>query len=168
MTAVILRSALEHWGHNPPPELAYIVRDHRASRVVTWRDVMQARRERQAEQLRRKREVGGWRAYKLWVAFFDQNLMGGWQAFLETYGNVPYYDQRVWVDRDRQHLRCRLMALFPLVLPLGTEWEQWEAWKPAFASAFKRRIQDDQPLGVAYVWWDRGYSLLRKMPEVRP
>jgi hypothetical protein len=162
MTAIIKRSFLVAMGQTPPPDLAYVISDHRGRRVVTWAEVLQDRRERQREQLRRKRE--GWgpgpeRAYKLWVAYFDQNLMGGWHAFLETYR--PGLSQRTWINRDCRWLIPVLMQLFPLVLPLGSERDQWALWMPAFAQQHKRRMQDRHPVGVAPVWWN-GRDVLRR------
>jgi hypothetical protein len=153
---IITRSALVYWGHNPAPNVAYIVSDHtRERRVVTWADVMEARRKRQDEQLTRKRHVMTWRAYKLWVAYFDQELMGGWHAFLEDYRGADY---RIWIDRDRRWLEPMLMKAFPLVLPLGSEREQWQLWKLAFAKQFRRRTHDRKPLVVSIVWWNERES----------
>jgi len=148
---IIRRSALEYWGQNPPPDLAYIVSDHRGRRVITWAEVMEARRKRQSERLHWKRHVDQWRAYKLWVAYFDQTLMGGWHAFLEDYRGGGY---RIWIDRDCTRMESPLMTLYPLLLPIGSEGEQWQRWKPAFAATFERRRHDRRPLGVAYIWWD--------------
>lgn len=149
---IMTRSALVYWGHNPAPDVALVLIDDRGRHVVTWADVMRMRRERQQEQLRRKRCVVEWRAYKLWVAYFDQPLMGGWQALLEDWRGRPYSE---WIDRDRSWLRPMLMKLFPLVPDVGTENTQWGEWKPAFAEQFERRRQDGRPLGVACLWWDQ-------------
>ena len=147
-----MRSALIYWGQNPAPDVARVEVDamHRRH-VVTWADVMRERRERQRQRLEYKRQVAEWRAYKLWVAYFDQPLMGGWHAFLETYRTG--FDQRIWIDRDREWMRPKVMELFPLVAPCS-EPMQWRRWKTAFAEAYERRRQDDQPLGVAYIWWN--------------
>jgi hypothetical protein len=154
MSTIILRSALVHWGRKPAPDLAYVVSDRPGKyRVVTWAEVMEARRKRQEEQLRRKREwfVYPWRAYKLWVAYFDQDFFGGWQAMMEDWRGRGY---DIWIDRDCTRLEPMLIKVFPLVVPLGAERDQWERWKPAFAARFERRRQDRHPLGVAYVWWN--------------
>jgi hypothetical protein len=153
MNSIITRKALIAWGHNPPPDLAAVRTDHHGRHIITWDDVMAARRKHQAERLQRKREwfVSHFRAYKLWVAYFDQDLMGGWQAMIEDWRGWGY---SMWVDRDRPWLKPKLMQAFPLVLPLGSEYEQWAAWKIAFAKQFKRRSHDRRPLGVAYLWWD--------------
>lgn len=153
MTSLFTRSAVEYYSKGPVrPDLAFLEIDTRGDRhVITWDQVMEARRKRQAEQLRRKREVAAVRAYKLWVAYFDQDLMGGWQAMLEDWRGRGY---DIWIDRDRDWLKPKLMKAFPLVLAIGSVEAQWQMWKPEFARRFERRWQDRQPLGVAYLWWD--------------
>lgn len=166
MPAIIMRSALVFHGHNPPPEVAMVEVDcgrHFGRRVVTWAEVMERRRERQRQILERRRQpdVRPLRAYKVWVAYFGEGLMGGWNAFIEN------LDGRTWIDRDRKWLMGALMQLFPLVLPLGLDGDDWEAWQIAFARHFKRRTQRRQPLGVAYVWWD-GWDVLKRSNGGRP
>jgi hypothetical protein len=151
MTSIITRSALVFWGRNPAPDVASVV----DGQIITWGEVMDTRRKNQRERLRRKRHVDEWRAHKLWVAYFGQDLMGGWHAFVE---DIRGRDHRVWIDRDCRHLMPYLMKLFPLVLGLGSERDQWEMWKPEFAASFKRRRQHRQPLGVTALWWDRRHS----------
>jgi hypothetical protein len=120
-------------------------------RVITWGEVMQKRRERQAERLRRKRNgAPPRRAYMLWVAYFDQSLMGGWHAFLENHRGR---NGRIWIDRDRPQMKATLMEAFPLTEVSG-EREGWHAWKLAFAEKYARRVHDGKPQGVVYVWWD--------------
>jgi hypothetical protein len=158
---VITRSALIFHGHNPAPEVHSVVIDHRGPggrRVVTWAEVMDARRQRQRELLRRKLDTPQVRAYKLWVAYFEQNLMGGWHAFLEDHHGAGY---RIWIDRDMNWMEAVIMAAFPVVDTVGTERQQWNAWKLAFAQHFARRVHDGRPCGVAYLWWDRRNSAVR-------
>ncbi len=161
---IINRKALIYWGAhfgNPrtlDADLAYIVQEHSGAprRKVTWAEVIENRRKRQRERLDRIRQVAEWRPYKLWVAYFDQTLMGGWHAFLEDHRGGGY---RIWIDRDLSWFREKAFALFPLVLPLGKPyeryWPAWEQWKVAFAESFRRRLHDRRPLGVAYIWWNR-------------
>lgn len=162
MNSVISRKALISWrsrlGHDTtlPADLAAIV----DGRKVTLAEVMEHRRKRQAEILERKRH--SWpiphSAWKVWVAYYDMPLMGGWQCMIEHY-RPGYNLGSAWIDRDRRYLKPVLMREFPLILPLGSEYEQWEAWKIAFATQYKRRTQDRKPLGVSYVWWDGRDSL---------
>ena len=155
MTASISRSALIFYGFNPAPSVAGMHIDERGQRrLIYWTDVMAERRKRQAERLRRKREdfVKHIHAYRLLVAYYDQDLMGGWQAMIEDWRGRDF---DVWIDRDRKWLRPMLMEVFPVVLPIGCEEKRWEMWKPAFAQQFRRRMQDGEPVGVAYVLWDR-------------
>lgn len=153
MTAILMRSALIFHGHSVPADLHSVVIDATGSRrAVTWSDVMQRRRERQEWLLRQKRIVRQARAYKVWVAYFDQFLMGGWQAFIENGG------ERVWIDRDRRWLIEPLMRQFPLLLP-GCD--DWHRWKIEFARQLRRGEHDGRPRGVAFVWWDGRDDLRR-------
>jgi hypothetical protein len=147
VSTIIMRSALVAWGQTPAPELHSIVQEHAGAprQVVTWSEVMERRRQHQAETLRRKRYVAPWRAFKCWVAYFDQDLFGGWHAFME---NI-----RTRVDRDRPLLIRPLMKLFPLVLDLGTN-GVWSQWKIEFAKSHQRGTQHGHARGVAYLWWN--------------
>jgi hypothetical protein len=60
----------------------------------------------------------------------------------------------IWIDRDRDWLKPKLMKAFPLVLEIGSVEARWQMWKPEFARRYERRRQDREPLGVAYLWWD--------------
>jgi len=156
MTSIITRSALMTWGKTvPPPELAYVV----DGQMVTWAQVMARRRQHQAELLRQKRHAISQRAYVLRVAYFDQSLMGGWQAMMDDWRGRHH---GIWIDRDCTRLRAPLMRCFPLLLAVGSEDEQWRCWKPEFARCFRRRDQDRQPLGVGFVWWN-GRDLPRQI-----
>lgn len=154
MTTIITRSALVFHGHNPPPNVASVVIELGVRRTITWDDVMRERRERQASILARRRDVGGdeWAATKLWVAYFGQNLMGGWQAFLDS------RNYHVWIDRDGKLYKDRLMAIFQAPKHLFHQWNEWETWKEWFAKTFRRRTQCRKPLGVAYLW-KRGHDI---------
>lgn len=153
MMSIITRKFFESMGQNPPKELAYVVSDFRGRRMVTWAEVIETRRRNQVECLERKREWGQypWRAHRLSVAYFNQTFFGGWHAFLEDYRGT---DHRIWIEKEGESLFKPLMEIFPLILPLGSEHEQWEQWKVSFAEQFERRRQDGRPLGVAYIWWN--------------
>lgn len=148
MSTVMTRSALVHWGHNPPPEVHSVIVDDSGRHVVTWSDVMKERRERQQRNLLRKLKSFPWRAYKLWVAYFDQTFFGGWHAFLEN------KDDRTWITPSRCSWPIpQLMDLYPLVLPTGRE-DDRERWKIEFAARYRRRTHHRKPLGVTYLWWN--------------
>lgn len=150
MTTIITRSAAVFHGMPIADDVASIVYeyDQAEPQFVTWADVMADRRERQAARLDRKRNAGvvRWRAVRLWVAYYDQWLMGGWQAFVDDYRN-----RCAWIDRNRKYLKETLMSLFPLVLPIG---DQWSQWKIEFANRYRRRRHHRKPLGVQMLWHD--------------
>lgn len=147
------RKALVHWGHNPGPDVAFVHGDRPGERITTtWAQVMEARRKRQAQRLELIRRSQPWQAYRVWVAYYDMTLMGGWQAFIENHRTMHYYGG--WIDRDRRWLKPLLMQTFPLILPLGSEAEQWALWKTAFARQYQRGTHDGRPRGSAFVWWN--------------
>ncbi len=154
MSAIIMRSALVFHGHKPAPDVHSVVIDRRGGerRIVTWDDVMRDRRDRQARIIENKRRVHPWRAYRLWVAYFDQWLMGGWHAFLDDFrGN--HFGR--WIERSPGPGTASLMRLFPAGLSLGdTDREKWERWKPAFAAQYQRGAQNGKPRGCVFLWWN--------------
>lgn len=150
MTTIITRSALEFYGQHPAADVARVVVDaYGDRRVVTWSEALDERRKRQRLILdRARRGPPPWQPYKLWVAYYDMTLFGGWQAFIENRA------EREWIDRDCSFLIAPLLRLFPLVLALGTQRDQWHQWKVEFARQFARREHDRRPLGVATLWWN--------------
>lgn len=149
MTTIIMRSALIAHGGHPTSNLHSIIIDHEGRHVITWDMHLEQRREIQRRILQRRLEDKRvWRAVKIWVAFYDRDFFGGWQAFIEN------RDGYAWVDRDRRFLKPQMMSLFPMVLPLGDTCDRWEDWKIAFAKQFKRRTHHRRPLGVALAWHD--------------
>ena len=81
---IITGSALVYWqaafgvpARNLTPDLHSIV----DGRIVTWAEVIEARRKRQRERLARILTFDKWRLYRVWVAYFDQSLMGGLECF---------------------------------------------------------------------------------------
>lgn len=154
MSTIFMRSALVYHGHNPAPDVHSIVIDHRGRHVVTWADVMRERREKQERILRHRRESHPTRAYRVWVAYFDQWLFGGWQAFIENFQDRHSWCSH-WIDRDAHQWRRRLMEMFPLLLPLGrNERERFEDWKPAFAEQYRAGSQAGHPRGCVFLWWN--------------
>jgi hypothetical protein len=152
MNSLFTRKAVEFYSGRPaPPTLAYVEMDHQGRRIITWDQVMKARRERQTRRLSYIREANPERAYRICVSYFDQWIMGGWQTMLDDWRGRDY---AIWIDRDRQWFKAKLMRCFPLVLALGSEESQWREWKEAFAKQYERRRQDREPVGVAYIWWD--------------
>jgi hypothetical protein len=130
-----------------PPGIAYAISDGDGFRVVTVAQARENRKVRQRLILTRRREPGRLpEAFKVWVGYFDQWLMGGWQAFLTNRRG------EAWVDRDRKFLKGALMKAFPVCLPFGEDGQLWDDWKPAFAARYQRRQQDGKPLGVAFAW----------------
>lgn len=153
-----MRSALVAWGRTPPPELHSIVSDgiNSPRRIVTWADVMNTRRERQRDRMNDIRYSAGRRVFRVWVAYFDMELFGGWHAFIDR-GERQHGE---WIDRDRSWLKPILLKTFPLLLPLGSESEQWAAWKVEFANRYQRGKHDKRPRGCHFVWWDGQCSIV--------
>ena len=162
LSSVITRSALVAWGRNPPPDLAYLTSNACGDRhIVTWGEVMENRRKRQAERLELIRRHVPLRAYRFSVRYFDMPLMGGWQSALDDWRGQPYGR---WPDRDLQWFKPLIMKAVPLgLLALGSEGDQWAFWKTEFACKFKCRMRDGRPMGVAYIWWDGSSS---NVPEL--
>jgi hypothetical protein len=155
MSTIIMRSALVYWGRNPPPELHSVEIDWKGERhIVTWADVFRERREPMERSPYWKRHVKVWRPHRVWVAYFDQEFFGGWQAFI---GDHRGRCGESWIDRDRDWLKPNLMRLFPLVLPFESDIKsRFYDWKEAFARAYRRGTHHGRPRGSAIVWWNGG------------
>lgn len=139
-----------------PPGIAYAFDDGNGFRMVTIEEARDRRRERQRVILERKREPSeSWRAVKLWVAYFDMTLMGGWQAFIEDRHGC------LWIDRDGKFFKEPLMQLFHLSF-----FRDWCEWKPAFANRYQRRSHDGMPLGVVCLWRRRDELALSPRREL--
>lgn len=146
MNSIIMRSGLIAWGQNPPSELHSIVSDGYNRRIVTWKDVMDKRREDQNKRLNAIRHIPEWRAHRLSVAYFGNGLMGGWNAFID---DISGRSRGTWIDRDLRWLTPKLLEVFPL------EARDWSQWKIEFAQRFERGRQYGEPRAVVNVWWNR-------------
>lgn len=114
-------------------------------------DQLDWRRERQRHRLAILGECGPrYRPWALRVEYYDQRLMGGWQAFLSQ------VDDEIWICRDSKLLIEPLMRLFPLVLP---GFFGWYEWKEKFAVRFQRGVFCGRPRGHAIVRWDGKHEL---------
>ena len=149
---IITRSALIHWGQifgKPARDLAPDLHSIVDGRVVTWREVMEARTKRQQERLANKRTFTERRVHRVWVAHFGTGLMGGWNAFIDRNN----HEFGTWVCEARMSWMIpELMKAFPLVIPAR---ENFELWQRTFAKEYERRRKCGKPVGVAYVWWDK-------------
>lgn len=149
MSSIFTRKALEFWSSKKLRSDVAMVID---GRVVTWKQVMDCRRERQRLILARKRESESCHAVRVTVAHYGDWLMGGWQTMLNWIGGS------CWVERDGKWFTDQLMALYPVVLPMS----DFSLWKQAFANDYRRRRQCNHPVGVAFLWKLRNKLYLRK------
>jgi hypothetical protein len=157
MVSLLTRSALEFWsGGKVLPDVHHVIIDHRGRHVVTYAEHMAANCERKAKILRRICHVEPWRAWWLYVAYYDQQFYGGWHVMLDRYDQ-----ESEWPFRGQPW--GELMRLFPLVTTLGSEREQWKMWKQKFAETYQRGTQDGRPRGMAIIW-RRGWEIRRENP----
>jgi hypothetical protein len=87
-------------------------------------------------------------------------LMGGWNAFMDDYRGRGW---GIWIDRDCRWLVPQLLTGFPLVLPLGSQAQEWHLWKIEFAKRHELTRQMREPRGVLNVWWNK-----RDTPRLMP
>lgn len=144
MNAIMTRSFAKTWGLNFPPDAAYLIKSGGSSsswQSVTWNQVMEDRRERQAWRLARKRESSTLRAIRVSVRYFKTIVYGGWHTYIDGVGFSK------WVRSDDK----RLMELFPMPAPslFGNAWQEWMKW---FARTYRRGTFNGKPRGVAYCW----------------
>lgn len=149
--AIVSRRAIAYWtGVVPAPEVHSILVDGGKRRVVTWAEVMAARREQQAIILGRIRAVKHWEAWRCsvwWSPGIGPGFFSGYHAWWDR------LDQHEWL----RYGSASLMRLFPLVLPLAypDSRDQWEAWKEAFVQTYPAGRKCNHPRG-AHIVWRRG------------
>jgi len=152
MVTIFTRSALVFWGHNPSPDVHSITTDPIHGRqIVTWADVMETRRERQAEILRQRRYVERWKPWRLSVwwspGYTDAYFFGGYHAWFDRPG------KHEWI----RYGSCELKQLFPLLLPFGNydQYESrsgWQEWMEAFVKSYPASRKCGHPRGATVVW----------------
>lgn len=143
MVSIMDRSFAESNGLNWPKEVASIVNGH----VVTYADLLQERKERQARHLEMILGFNGpsRRAAHVWTFFVPGWLYGGWHLYLRT------LKQDWWLRADsiNQELIFEIRRLFPCgLLPIA---ENFYEWTEAFAKAYSRPGRFERQ-GIRPVW----------------
>lgn len=176
MSMLATRSAVEFWhrefgAQKPPPELAFLEQDyakyHDLKRhMVTWDDVMEARRKRQACELRWKREDGVVQCRALYVWVFcvpDDLIFCGWWTYLVGIGGRDYHGGG-YKGNVEGKLLDDLLRLFPLVRPGNLFGDvNLEEWKAEFVKRYQRGIWCGKPQGKAPVWAEIEGGSVRKI-----
>lgn len=131
-----------------PPEVHhYEVPYHSAPwKAITWKEIMDARRERQRMILERKCHDydGSWRPVFLDTRFYDMDIYGGWQCYI--YG----IDFAHWIQDSQRGQENTFMEMFPLrdgLFPLN-----FYNWKRVFAETYTRGTFCDRPRGRVMIW----------------
>ena len=129
------------------PHLAGLMRERGQVREVTWAEILEQRRERQAERLQRKREwfVSSWRPVFIDVRYYDIQVYTGWHTYIYGIGGIsfwfrgPHRDETVFMNmiplRD---------GLFPV--------QSHEHWMEVFARTYQCGTQDKRPRGRLQIW----------------
>lgn len=153
--ALITRSFADTMGLDWPPEIACIVNDRR----VTWAEMGEQKRQRQREELARKRRVEPPRivpAYA-WTFFVPGWLYAGWHCWLvtrrEQFG-VRWSDRGKW---SQPKLAESIMRAWPMgLLPMP---ENFERWMELLAKTRPRRHpRDPRRAGSLVGWYDKQWS----------
>lgn len=164
MSFLMMRSFAENLGIEWPQDAAYRTGDMRGdSRFVTWSEVMESRRKRQARELKRKRNERHAvivPAY-VWVFHNDWNFpYGGRYCYIisrfgeEGSGRLGHRPHEPNGRPVLNHICCQLMQEINLGL-LPVEWN-WETWKEQFIAQFPRfHKKDPRDAGSLIGWYDR-------------
>lgn len=159
------RSFAENFGLSFPPNAAYLIKRGGPSaswQSVTWAEILEERRKKQARVLKYKRahpkmravlvSVRGRHTYIEGIGGFSEWLRGGsdrWKELSET--------------------QLRLMEMFPMPQRslFDVTWKEWVFW---FARTYKRGTFNGQPRGVAYCWalceGEGGFTRVRELVSV--
>lgn len=153
VTSIMNRSFAEHMGVHWPKHIAQLV----DGKPVTFAELLDRKREWQAERLRRK--LFNWnaqetRAAYLWT-FYQPGLFGfaymGWWAYIRTLNNSYKISPR---DIGRP-FALSVMSQFPCgVLPLP---ENFRQWAEAFGQTYSRPGRfEKQGLVLGWIHLHRG------------
>ena len=125
-----------------PPNVAYLTRGRWNKMVqVTWDEVMDDRRKRQAERLQRIRQVPEPAVVPcyVWTFFNSSFIYHGWYCYVVS----RHFDMSINFRGFRQDLALSIMSEIPLgFFPIE---ENFEAWMEAFAKKHPRPKTKDDP-----------------------
>lgn len=144
-------------GRGVPPQL----------RAVTWRELLEKRREQQRERLERKRSCArGVRPAQLWVFYVDWVFFTGWYCYVREFWQGRKAE---WAIKDKGYYReatdvqMHLMRTIPCgVLPAEDAFPQW---MEAFAKQYPKRPTkcDPRKAGQVAGWTDgNGFWLTKR------
>jgi len=152
MNSIMLRSFAETMGFNWPQNVAQIEFSAREpkGRWVTWDEVHDRRRERQARQLEfivRPDEPEIVPCY-VWTFYNRQSIpYHGWYCYVIS----RHFELAVNFRHFDHELATSLMTAIPLgMLPVEGN---FEAWMPAFAKAYPRKHKHDRRKAGSCVGW---------------
>lgn len=149
MKAIMTRSALIFWGHNPAPNVASVVIEVDGSRrVVTWGELMEKKRTDQRRHLEEIRHVPTLRPARLWVGYNPNFIYQGWFAVIDNLRQ----EKCVWSKSPR--LIPDLMRLFPLVIQFGNQRNDFQIWCAEFARQYQRGTCGGKPRGFTIIHWN--------------
>ena len=165
MTTFVTRSALLFHGVDVARDVAYAISDHQGRRVVTWSQVLAARRERQSEHLRRLREPEPATRVPcyLWTFFIPGLFYGGWWCYLISRFGCEHGDgPKSSVGWSK--FAADLMSTIPLGwLPLQNNWKRW---METLASTYPRHHPSDlREAGSVVGWYDREKHLFSRLQK---
>lgn len=141
-----------------PSEVSHIQVDVGVRHYVTWVEVMAARRERQAKQLKRIRNEGlvERRAAYVEVFFNPHWIYHGWHTYIHGI-SIGHH----WVRHNGSLAENAnpygLLSLFPItkecdptLTPMPIT--DYDEWMMAFASKYQRGTRGRRPRGVRFCW----------------
>ncbi len=138
---------------------------------VTWAEVMRRRRERQAEELKRKRcddYIVEKRAVRVEVFYNPHWIYQGWHTYLTIFGEEPEWVRRNGVRESAKGNPYNLLTIFPIADPkyrLFGPVTDYEKWMPLFARLYQRGKKGGRFRGVRYCWgMCRGTSVEELLP----
>jgi|TARA_Y100000034_G_scaffold19171_1_gene21460 hypothetical protein len=147
MMIMMPRSAAIHWGHKWPSDVAVKVN----GKFVTWQEVHDKRRQRQAETIRRIRQPEPPKVIPcyIWTFYNDTVIYGGWYCYLCTLRDGSDFSGKFgveWSDQAAQLMQAVNVGLFPIEA-------NWEAWMTEIANFYPRNHPTDRRRAGSVVGW---------------
>jgi hypothetical protein len=153
-SAIIHRSFAEHMGLDWPPDAARkVVYAGGRARFVSWAEVHEDRRQRQAQRLAEIRlsSKPDWQPAYVWTFFIPGWLYHGWHCYVVTWRN-RHDPLGVTFRNFREELALSIMQAVPLGLP--AKLEHFERWMPRLAKHHPRKKprHDPRRAGTVVGW----------------
>jgi len=152
MSAYMNRKAAMHWGLNWPPDIACMEPSRMGgNRYVTWTEVHDRQRKRQAERLAdiRRIPVPQIQPCYVWTFYNDTWLYGGWYCYVVT------RHQHNAVNFQGLDKKLAISLMTEIAVGVLPDAANFTSWMEAMTRRYPRRQSKDPRLAGSVIGWLR-------------